>query len=462
MPDAQIKDNTFSGLSGLWTHAIGLEGPTPGAVVSGNDFSGLTATSADNLAIHFEKNPVGNTVTIYHNKFNGSAFYGVGINAVDLPGGCNHYNYAVNSESNYWGDVSGPGPVGLGSGAKVGPGIDFQPWCNADFSNCSYYPTGTIAMQTSGTPAEVGDIVTMDSKVTVDGVYGMQLRVSFDATALEFQAPPASSYNNVDAAGWYWDTVPKNFAVVAGGRWLSGSMSTHPNPATLTGQNVATWKFKCLKAGVWALTYDQTPDFGTYLATKDGFDIPANLTGGSVTCLAATASVDGYIKLQGRLPSNPVPEAWQGADVKLTCVDTVGFGCNGFGPYTMTTDASGHYQHPKTATPGSGVVLGTYSATAARRAYLGAAKTANVVVVSGSNTINTLATAPRLLGGDVVIPPSAPLGITMSDLTAIGGAFGTTVTPADTGNDVNGDGAVNIFDLVLAGGNLDQPFPQPW
>ena len=154
--------------------------------MSGNDFSGLTAAGADNAAILFEKNPAGGSVTIYHNKFNGTAFYGVAIHPNDLPGGSNGYNYAVNADNNYWGDVSGPGLVGLGSGAKVGTGIDFQPWCNADFSNCTY-TTGTIAMLTSGTPAEVGDIVTMDSQVTGDNVYGMQLRVSFNATELEFR-----------------------------------------------------------------------------------------------------------------------------------------------------------------------------------------------------------------------------------------------------------------------------------
>ena len=184
-------------------------------------------------------------------------------------------------------------------------------------------------------------------------------------------------------------------------------MSTHPNPATLTGQSVATWKFKCLKAGTFNLIYDATDGTGTYLATKDGFNIPANLVNGQVTCVAATASVDGWIKLQGRQPTNLLPAAWQGADVTLTCL-ALACGCDGFGPYTMTTDASGHYQHLKTAAPGSGVVLGTYSATAARRAYLGAAKTANVVVVSGSNTINTLATA---LGGRwAVTSPTACRG----------------------------------------------------
>ena len=85
--NALVKGNTFSGLSGGWTHAIGLEGPTPNATVMGNTFSGLTAAGADNAAILFEHNPVGNTVTVYHNQFNGTVFYGVAVHPDDLPGG---------------------------------------------------------------------------------------------------------------------------------------------------------------------------------------------------------------------------------------------------------------------------------------------------------------------------------------------------------------------------------------
>ena len=129
VPGAQILDNSFSGLNGGWTHAIGLEGPTPNVVVTGNVFSNLTASGADNLAIHFEDNPVGDTVTISHNQFNGTAFYGVGINPDDLPGGGNGYDYTVVANSNWWGDASGPGPVGSGTGALVGPNVDYTPWC---------------------------------------------------------------------------------------------------------------------------------------------------------------------------------------------------------------------------------------------------------------------------------------------------------------------------------------------
>ena len=325
---------------------------------------------------------------------------------------------------------------------------------SADITLHAKWVLNVISMQVSSSPAEVDEVVTMDTLVTVADVYGMQLNVQFDATKLEFQAPPASSHNDVSAAGWYWDNVPKVFEAVTGGRRLQGAMlnSSHPNPATLTGQSVATWKFKCLQPGTHTLTYDPAAGTGTYLSTKSGFNIPATLQTATVTCLAATASVDGYIKLQGRLSTNPPPAAWQGAEVTLTCVDPVGVGCNGFGPYPMsTTDASGHYEWLKTATPGSGVVLGTYTATVQRQAYLGATKS-NVTIVAVTNTIDPSTTAPTLLGGDVVVDPLA-LGIQIGDLSAIGGAFGNAVTPADTGSDVNGDGWVNIFDLVLAAGN---------
>jgi len=47
-PGAIIEGNSFNGISGGWTHAIGLEGPTPNALVNRNTFSGLTAGSVDN------------------------------------------------------------------------------------------------------------------------------------------------------------------------------------------------------------------------------------------------------------------------------------------------------------------------------------------------------------------------------------------------------------------------------
>jgi len=138
-PGAQIFDNTFTSLSGGWTHAIGLEGPTLNAFVTGNVFSGLTATGADNSAVFFEKNPNGGTVTVQCNQFNGAAFYGVAIHPNDLPGGSNGYNYVVTAEDNWWNDASGPyHPIAnpTGTGALVGTNVDFDPWLTSNV-NCT-------------------------------------------------------------------------------------------------------------------------------------------------------------------------------------------------------------------------------------------------------------------------------------------------------------------------------------
>ena len=285
--------------------------------------------------------------------------------------------------------------------------------------------------------------------VTADGVYGMQLRVSFDPNELEFQAA-GSRYHDVPL-GWYWDNVSENFVAVSGGRRLSSTMRTDadPNPATLTNQNVATWTFKCLKAGTFNLTYDPTPGSGTDLATKDGFDLLAVPTNATVNVSLPTAPVDGYIKLQGRLSSNTEPAAWKGATVTLTCVSgTCATTTPAYGPYVMTTDNAGFYQRAED----------------------------DARVRCRARHVHCDGAAPSLLGGDQgelcrgrgrfqphqhVDDGADTIGwrrvadnlVDIGDLTLLGGSFGLPQSPADTGPDINGDGWVNIFDLVLAGGN---------
>ena len=50
--------------------------------------------------------------------------------------------------------------------------------------------------------------------------------------------------------------------------------------------------------------------------------------------------------------------------------------------------------------------------------------------------------------------------IDLSDLACISGDFGGT--PSVCESDVNGDGIVNILDLILGGGNFGLIAPQPW
>jgi hypothetical protein len=137
-PSAQILNNYFCGLNGGgWTHAIGLEGPTPGATISNNIFCDLVSATADKVAVWFEANSGGGTVTVIHNLFDGTIFYGVGV----IPSDISTYGYTVNAAENWWGDISGPGPVGSGTGALVGPNVTFSPWCANETCTTNPPPT---------------------------------------------------------------------------------------------------------------------------------------------------------------------------------------------------------------------------------------------------------------------------------------------------------------------------------
>ncbi len=52
--------------------------------------------------------------------------------------------YDVDSECNWWGDASGPGPVGPGSGDSVSTDVDFGPWLYSDDLDGNCYVGGTI------------------------------------------------------------------------------------------------------------------------------------------------------------------------------------------------------------------------------------------------------------------------------------------------------------------------------
>jgi hypothetical protein len=342
----------------------------------------------------------------------------------------------VDATNNWWGSDAGP-DAGGNNGVDGGGPVTTSPFATA------------LATGVTGSTHEVGENATLDSNITVNGLYGAQLHVLHDAAVLSFQSGATHDIDD-PVTTWAWDQIVENFVATTSGRRLSGTMRRdyHPDPANLSGQSIATWTYKCEAPGGSNLLYDTTPQTGTILGNKDGFAIPAALTGGTVLCEPQTASVNGTIQLQGRLGTNPSPAGWNDAYVTLTCASS---SCAGYGPYTMMTDSTGNFEWVKTD-PGTGIVVGTYTVNVVRRAYLGAKK-ASVIISAGSNTIPT----PTLLGGDV----NGDETISVADLSGIGGSFGNSVTP-DTGMDVNGDGVVNILDLVLAGGNYGLSSPQTW
>ena len=435
---ATMTNNKIAGFAtGIHLYRNGIT-PTPGgqpvqATISGNGSSLSGATVGIDV--------YGGSATITGGGLSGN---GTGVrvqnngaatvNYSDLSGNTTGVNNGttpfVDARYNWWGSPGCPAPS-----YNIG---------NVDVSPCA----AALVSSATASTHEIGETGSLDTKVTVGGLYGVQFVLNHTPSVLTWDS--GAKFNAGTAPDdWDWSKafVAKNFAATSGQTALAATLryDLHPNSANLSDAKLATWQYQCTGVGTSPLVYDTSVGTGSYLADKDGFNIPAVWLGDSITCVVATGSVDGYIKLQGRLGTNPHPASWYGAQVTLTCASA---GCAGYGPYTMTTDDLGHYQWVKTG-PGTGIAAGDYTATVTRRAYLGATKAPNVTVAAGATT--NVTPTPTLLGGDVVVP----VGIDILDLTAIGGLFGTSIT-ADTGPDVNGDGWVNIFDLVLAGGNYGQ------
>jgi len=130
--DMAVENNTFSNLSGDWSHAVGLEGPTPDAVVRNNEFSDITVLSGtwpltNNVAVYFEANPVGDSVEVAYNQFNGLDFFGVVVAPIDVI----QHGYTVMAEKNWWDSPCGPSVFADGDGAGVGPNVDYDPWLHS-------------------------------------------------------------------------------------------------------------------------------------------------------------------------------------------------------------------------------------------------------------------------------------------------------------------------------------------
>jgi len=105
------------------------------SVISHNVFAGHTRRYGASLRV---RRP--NTVVV-NNFFNGGSPYGIYIagSLGTMQIACNNIvNHSIagifsetatlNAENNWWGDVSGPGPVGTGSGDHVSTKVDFTPW----------------------------------------------------------------------------------------------------------------------------------------------------------------------------------------------------------------------------------------------------------------------------------------------------------------------------------------------
>jgi len=161
------------------------------------------------------------TGSITDNDFSGNTMFGVAVN--DSNGGGPMDGAAlfadisaaggpVNAENNWWGDASGPGGAGPGTGAAVTSSVDFDPWwADAAMTTAAVIPTTQFALRTAAT-AGPGESITVyvDVSSTQPNIASVGTRITYDATKVDFDSfalgsgVPASwstVYSKTDVAG---------------------------------------------------------------------------------------------------------------------------------------------------------------------------------------------------------------------------------------------------------------------
>lgn len=282
----------------------------------------------------------------------------------------------------------------------------------------------------------VGQSFTQDLVLNgANNLYGYQYMVTYDASKVSAVGSFVNTLfdTTVDAS------VPPawNAACAAGVCKFAASKlltATAVNGSGPIGKIV----FTALMPGVVNVDYS-----GAILSDPDANPITVG-TQGSVITIYGTTIIQGVVKLQGR--ATPI----QDGVVFLTDMSGT------FGPKAGTFNgATGAYSMTVRAVAGGT----TWRITADHSLYLSneTGPGTDLVVMPGVN--QTLATQ-TLRAGDA----NNSEVVDIADLSCVGGAFGGAPTTCGlTGNsDINWSGGVDIFDLVLVGGNYNKVSPQPW
>ena len=180
------------------------------------------------------------------------------------------------------------------------------------------------------------------------------------------------------------------------------------------------------------------------LSTINGALIAHNLGGDLPITVCGLATVSGKVTLQGRFAGNVDP-----GTVTLTEQPTTNFTPPGVAPVAFNnSDGSFTFTNVPYMPGGS-----SYKIAAAHGLYLTNEK---LVTVTGPLTNQDT----RLWGGDA----NNSGGVTIADLSCIGGYFGGPVAGSCAGgsSDINADLIINIQDLSIAAGNYYKTSPQPW
>ncbi|MFH1908479.1 MAG: hypothetical protein ABIL11_14040, partial [Chloroflexota bacterium] len=276
------------------------------------------------------------------------------------------------------------------------------------------------------------------SLTDVVALFGYQFVVNYDPSLVSASGAFVNTFfdTTIDTTSPHASIPPDWNASCSGGECKFAVSKVKPGEAVTGSGAVAQITLTGVSAGTFDLTLSDD-----ILSDREEAQAMQHTAGSLPLTVCGYANVSGTVSLQGH--TSPVNAG------QVTLTDLGGI----FGSYTTSfnPDTGGAFTKDVKVMPGGS----NYQFDAAHGLYLGNRMT---------HMLNPLdsytASATRLLGGDA----NNDRLIDLSDLTCIGGSFGgAPVTCGTTGSsDINADGAVNILDLVLPGGNYGLTTPRSW
>lgn len=407
------------------------DGSSVTQLTSGSYNDGGPNWSPDGSKIAFHSDRVGNpNVDIFTMNANGSSQTQLTSNAGQdtspawSPDGTKiAFVSTPGSQEIYVMNANGTGQTNVTGSSDQESSPDWQPLYNIAFN-----PINSLVQVGNNT------IVTISFN-GASNLYGYQFEVTYDASKVS----ASGAFVNT----WFDTSINANVpglwnAVCTAGTCKFAATKVAPGTAVSGFGTVAQITFTGTTAGASPLTF--TSDIWSDV---DANALVHNKNTATVT-VYDTATVSGTVNLQGRATPLDATGTVTLTDPTFTFFPTV----VNFGP------SNGNYSASVPALAGGT----SYNILAAHLLYLSNQYTGLSVTPGGSFT--PLPNPTKLLGGDADNSGKIDIG----DLGCIGGAFGgsPTVCGVTGSSDINADGAVNILDLVLAGGNYFLQAPQPW
>lgn len=303
---------------------------------------------------------------------------------------------------------------------------------NSNNTTFDFEPVATPGLNFQPTSAGLAVGATQSVVIDLNSVtdlYGYQFEVNYNSNV----TATAYFYNGFfDTTG---GSTPTGWNQTCGSNVCKfGVTRVRPQNAVSGSGALVVINFTGVTPGTVPLTF--TSDL---LSDRDGSPIAHNKGTATLTVYGAT-TISGTVQMQGR--ATPITAGF------VTVTDQSGY----FPPTVVNFSAAdGTFTATVPALAGGT----TYRLDASHSLYLGN-RLSNQTVSPG--TPLAVATT-KLLGGDA---DDSGL-IDLSDLTIVGGQFGNSGAGiTDARANINADNDVNIFDLVLPGGNFSLTTPQDW